>query len=402
LLRQLRQTFSNAADESHWLDRAFAFWLGLDLDPVSLVELCDSVVIAAQNEQHYRPIAALGLVLSVQRQRGETPNAEHLSTLRDGLQWMVGRPATFGGVPQSFFGDTIALLGLALGAECLEGDAIGHAVRTWLESFLSDSYQRRQIAEWEKAILAVVSVKLKAPTPLEMPTAVNAAEARVALICRGLRQPDSVHQQEADEIAVLRSMLNGVDEVPTVPQAALRLCAVQWIARSAPVALPGRATPDDVVQLLRGIPKSLECWTWETQPHTSKRGALARQWHIDHEYHVQNLLWVCLAPIFPDLEKEFYTPPIGPKHPRADLGISSLRLIVEAKFMRVSDRPQDIIEQIAADASYYRAEGSSWEHLVPFIWDDSRRSETHEGIRQGLAKIIGVWDTVIISRPGKM
>jgi hypothetical protein len=59
-----------------------------------------------------------------------------------------------------------------------------------------------------------------------------------------------------------------------------------------------------------------------------------RQWHVDHEYHVQNMLWFLLAPIFPDLDDEQYLTKIGQKNPRADLYLPSMKLIVEAKFLR--------------------------------------------------------------------
>ncbi len=64
----------------------------------------------------------------------------------------------------------------------------------------------------------------------------------------------------------------------------------------------------------------------------------ARQWHIDNEYHVQNLLWVLLAPIFPDLDDEQYLTKIGQKNPRADLYIPSMKLIVEVKFLRAGEQ----------------------------------------------------------------
>ena len=67
----------------------------------------------------------------------------------------------------------------------------------------------------------------------------------------------------------------------------------------------------------------------------------ARQWHVDNEYHVQNLLWVLLAPIFPDLDDEQYLTKIGQKNPRADLYIPSMKLIVEAKFLRAGTNAED-------------------------------------------------------------
>ncbi len=141
-------------------------------------------------------------------------------------------------------------------------------------------------------------------------------------------------------------------------------------------------------------------WTWEKRART--RGGESRKWHIDNEYHVQNLLYLLLAPVFLDLTDEDYTPSVGQMHPRADLGIPSLRLIIEVKFMRSNDNPQDMIEQIAADSGLYLVENSSYSQIVAFIWDDSRRSEQHDLLRVGLRQLRGVVDAVIVSRPGSM
>jgi hypothetical protein len=123
---------------------------------------------------------------------------------------------------------------------------------------------------------------------------------------------------------------------------------------------------------------------------------------MDNEYHVQNLLWCLLAPIFSDLIDEDATPKVGPLQPRANIGIPSLRAIVEVKFMRSGDTPQAMITQIAEDASLYLVPGSQYDSLIPFIWDNSRRTEHHDEMMRGLRQIAGVVDAIIVSRPGSM
>lgn len=106
--------------------------------------------------------------------------------------------------------------------------------------------------------------------------------------------------------------------------------------------------------------------------------------------------------LFPGLIDEDARPKVGPLQPRADIGIPSLRVIVEVKFMRNGDTPKTIIEQIAEDASLYLVQGSKYDSLIPFIWDDSRRTEHHEEMRRGLRQLRGVIDAIIIPRPGSM
>jgi hypothetical protein len=114
------------------------------------------------------------------------------------------------------------------------------------------------------------------------------------------------------------------------------------------------------------------------------------------------MLWLLLAPLLPDLIDEESTPKVGPVQPRADIGVPSLRLIVEAKFMRADDPPKKMVEQIAQDASLYLVAGSKYDKLIPLIWDDSRRTEHHEEMIRGLRQVAGVVDAVIVPRPGCM
>ena len=70
--------------------------------------------------------------------------------------------------------------------------------------------------------------------------------------------------------------------------------------------------------------------------------------------------------------------------------------------MRADDPPKKMVEQIAEDASLYLVAGSRYDSLIPFIWDDSRRTEHHEEMIRGLRQIAGVAGAVIMPRPGSM
>lgn len=48
------------------------------------------------------------------------------------------------------------------------------------------------------------------------------------------------------------------------------------------------------------------------------------------------------------------------------------------------------------------AEGSSYEQIIAFIWDDFRRTEEHDLLSTGLKDMKGIFDVVIVSRPGLM
>jgi hypothetical protein len=184
-----------------------------------------------------------------------------------------------------------------------------------------------------------------------------------------------------------------------VPEAALLLNALNAVTeRNLPARL-GRLDPRDVLHVLEGVQRSFRRWTWEITPRTRRSGAA--RWDIENEYHVQNILWAVLAPLFPDLNDEETLPPVGQKNPRVDLSIPSVFTIVEVKFVRAGKPFQDVIEEIAADASLY-ATDPRWRHLVPFVWDNARRTEEHPKLLTGLRQLPTVVGAVVVSRPGKM
>ncbi|MEG4967487.1 hypothetical protein QUB11_12755 [Microcoleus sp. B6-A1] len=161
----------------------------------------------------------------------------------------------------------------------------------------------------------------------------------------------------------------------------------------------GSFSLEDVSKLLKRVPAGLRRWTWEEKSRT--QGGTPRQWYIENEYHVQNLLYFLLAAVFADIREEQYTRSVGQKKPRVDLEIPSLKLVIEIKFWYRKDNPQKIIGEMAEDKSLYLAEGSPHEEMIAFIWDDSRRTEEHDLLKSGI-KTLGIFDVVIVSRPGRM
>lgn len=223
---------------------------------------------------------------------------------------------------------------------------------------------------------------------------VCAPELRVALASRG-----AATSTDAEANAVLEGLLKG--ELPDDAfHAQVLLAALAWTRRAAPVALPGQATPETVARLLAEAPRALQQWPWEDKPKTPK--SRAAKWHIDNEYHVQALLWAMLAPVFPDLRREDYAPPVGPIQPRVDFGIPSLRLLIEAKFTRTRAALKETVNEIAQDNSNYFTTPGAYDRLLVFVWDNGAHSEDHALVREGMRKYDRVVDAVIVSRPGHM
>ncbi len=122
----------------------------------------------------------------------------------------------------------------------------------------------------------------------------------------------------------------------------------------------------------------------DNKPRTVN-SALARR-HIESEYHVQSFLWTILAPVFTDLEDEENFPSVGHKRPRADLGIPSLRTLVEVKFLRSSGQAAlaKVIEEVVADTSLDLSTDSGYDNIMVVVWEDSAQTEQHHELKTRL------------------
>jgi hypothetical protein len=371
---------------------AFAAWLS----PSSGLSIGAGASEAAKRigaQRTYSDVAVLGYAAN-----RAALDAGSIAALKSGLDWIIGRPAFVDGAPTGLGTDGVAALGLALGAKAVGEPVLGR-VSVWLGGVAATACESG-IAAWHRFLFAAASLSIGGMPKLETSPDEGMADLRVALSAHGLFHHVSSSVADADAVSVLRSVKASASVALSPGEAAIRLAALTWISRATPSIVPGRATIGQVADLLRRLPGALRLWTWEEKPRT--RNGTARQWNVDHEYHVQNLLWTVLSPIFPDLRAEENTASVAQKHPRADLCIPSLRLIVEVKFMRASAAFATIVEEVAADATLYFGAGSPYESMIVFVWDDSRRVEEHDLFIQGIRSLPRVADVVVMPRPGSM
>jgi hypothetical protein len=375
-------------------DRAFLAWLLYEDSPADdLGGLAMKAATDLATVRSYHDLAVIGYAAHAAGLGVVETNA-----LRHGLKWLCGRNCEVAGEPAPFFTDAVALLGIALGAGYLGGEDAA-SVRKWLLGFLPRAAALPAVEAWQRCLLSV-TLQVLGSQELPVPSDRGVADIRTALRARGVAPLCGREDAETDERFTLDLIKQQpADDLPEV-RAALRLSAFSWIRRSAPVVVPDRVAVADLVQLLERVPAGLRRWAWEEKALT--RGSEARKWHVDHEYHVQNLLYFLLAPIFPDLKDEEYFSSLGQKQPRTDLFVPSMKLIIEVKFLREGDKVAKIIDEIASDASLFLKQGTDYSGIIPFVWDASRRSEEHALLRVALREIRGVLEAVIISRPGLM
>jgi hypothetical protein len=377
------------------LESVFAAWLAPDAVPLfERNKLIASIVTA--EKRSYSQTAAMGVA-------AQTGNLEAtaVALLKADLEQLCGREPVVEGTPMPFCMDGVALAGIILGTQVLGDDAVTAKVAEWLGRCRKVTAGGKGLEDWQEWLLMLLGSQTALIWEAHRPISATASVVSVALRSRGFGRAIDLAAEKLEEQDALRVIqTESATDLP-LGCMVLRLAALRQIRRMRPVANLRCASSEDVVRILRRLPDGFQRWTWEDKPRT-KTSPEGRKWHVENEYHVQNILWLLLASVFPDLVPEDYTPKVGPVQPRADIGLPSLRIIVEAKFMRASDAPKVMIEQIAEDASLYLVPGSRYDRIIPFIWDDSRRSEHHEDMLRGLRQIRGVLDAVIIPRPGTM
>jgi REase_DpnII-MboI len=323
--------------------------------------------------------------------------AEVSGTLKQGLERLAGRQPFVDGNPMPFCSDAVGILGVALGTRSLGDKALAAKIAGWLSSFLPGIYELDGTDDSQRHLFRAAEHVIGGSLRLPAVSHGRAADVLVALAAMAVLPHCAGAQAEQEEERALRAILREATIEQPFERAAIRLVTLDYVIRSAPTVVPGRMAAADLVRLLERIPAGLRKWTWETKPRTAN--APLRYWHIDNEYHVQNLLWVMLAPIFPDLDDEQYLAKIGHKSPRADLHIPSMKIIIEAKFLRPGNSMQKVIDEISSDTGLYNAMGNDCAGIIPVIWDDASRSHEHDYLRQGLKKLPRIIDAVVVSRP---
>jgi hypothetical protein len=373
---------SAVVDDAPWL-LAYRAWVLGEPDPLPALAAVAANGFRVPTERSPRHIAALGFA-AASRCLPDTL----VPVLAEGLQWLAERRWHRPLREATLEVDGVSMLGVALGAR-----AAGGAIPASLSAAAVTSVGLPTLSAFNRSLMVAAAHVMGAAGRPDLSAMLP--EARVALADLKL-----IPVEEESGPPAWRNCLRLAPGDGGAARAALTLRAFDALCeRNLPARL-GRLEADDVLRVLNGVVRSFREWTWEEHSPTPKSADPVR-WHIENEYHVQNMLWAVLAPLFPDLEKEGYTTPVGHKNPRMDLSIPSLKLVVEVKFMRPGKNFADTLEELAADNSLYDTD-PRWEVLIPFVWDDGRRTEQHATLVEGLLRMPMVHGAVVMPRPGKM
>ncbi len=392
--RELLRCIAESQGANSSVDGLVGWLLPTERELRSLSDVAREASVQIRTERSFQLLAALGYARA-----GNCLIAEFDSVLSEEFERLLGREPFAGGNLMPFCTDVVSLLGLALAVSGIGDPGLKTRFQNWTRRFVPRCLAMAGTSDWQRCFYASAQLLVGEQSGAPVPANPDVADVRLALHATGAFA-EAYKETDDDQLQTLRLLLNETSASLDAVRAALRLRALEWIRRSCPVVVPGRIDVAELGDLLRGVESGLRYWTWESSPRTGRTGAEARQWHVEHEYHVQNLLGFLLRPFLPDLVPEENLPSVAHKKPRVDLYVPSLKLIIEVKFVYAGQRFQKVIDEISSDTSLYLVDRARYEHIIVFVWDDSRRNTEHDFLRQGLLKLSGIRDVVVVSRPG--
>jgi len=304
---------------------------------------------------------------------------------------LLGQAARIDATPRPWVSDIFGVMATKWLLNNIDDMHLMSKFENWISEFLPQQMKGGHLNQFEKDIAVYIYssepiVYTSACVPLFLHYCkiqrIEDHQNRLSLIIRFMKEFRAQAQADAST-ALLSLMVYVFDQVN----------------QEMAVVPPTGWGLDDLLRFLEHIPVGLKRWTWEDAPRT--RGATPIKWQVENEYHVQNLLYVLLAPIFTDIADEVNLQPIGQKNPRIDLYLPSLHTIIEVKYRKDARKSfPTLIGEIAEDASLYRVD-SNYKNarVVIFLWDCTRATQEHSKFKEGILQIEGIDGCVVISAP---
>jgi hypothetical protein len=307
------------------------------------------------------------------------------------LSRLLGQAATIDSTPRPWVSDVFGTMALKWLVEQTNDEDIRSQFKTWSGSFIPQQVSSNRFNIYEKDIAAYIgdsesAIFFSACIPL-------------FLHYHGLRLIVD-HQKK---LSLISKFMEEFRQQATVDSStallSLMIYVFDMVNKDIVLVPPNGWTLADLVRFLEHIPIGLKRWTWEDSGRT--KGANPVKWSIENEYHVQNLLYVLLAPIFLEIADEVYLQPVGQKTPRIDLYLPSMHSIIEVKYRKDMKKSfQALISEVAEDISLYRSDPKYKDaQIVSLLWDHTRSTQEHAKFKEGLLKIQGMDGCVVLSSP---
>lgn len=120
---------------------------------------------------------------------------------------------------------------------------------------------------------------------------------------------------------------------------------------------------------------------------------------IRNEADVQRIIWTMLRPTFSDLVDEDYLPRFGAKNYKPDFGIPSLRLLIEAKYVRQAKSVAEIQDELQTDIIGYLSSTSDYNSIIFLIYDTKGDVAANTGLHTAIRQKAGVEDVIVVVGP---
>lgn len=331
-------------------------------------------------------VAALGYFLWAQ------PTSKFTPQLLDGLGRMRERDA-FKGEHLSLARNPTRLLGIILGSLAL-GTAASETL-TWCRDVL-EKMRQKGLTDFDPLVpyLFFRALDAKIPAaPHSSPSLYELAFADWAIRHQMHQSEPSLQRLNEDRQSILFQAATDL-RFESASQAAFIWSTVTSILFYALGA--ASLQPKHVAAVLLNFEAAMKRWRWDGDELQKPV-----RWPVIQEREVQDILWLILRSYFPDVVDEDALPKLGHSTYKADFGIGSLKLIIEAKFATSKDDFKKIEKEVQEDCIPYLRD-LRYESLIVFIYDDSASVQEHDTTRRALLEIPGVVDVVIVSRPSQL
>ncbi len=310
------------------------------------------------------------------------------------LARLLGQSPSVDGTPMPWVGDVWTVLGIKWAVDHTDDPAIASKFTGWVNEFLPQRVRDGRLTLPEKAIAEYI-----------LSNELTIASASCVVLF--LHYKDILPITDADyKKRCLAEFFADFRDAYKLQHSSLILALFVYVfdAVNAEMAAlpPNLWGVQEIIKFLDNIPAGLRRWTWDDAPKT--KNSSAAKWLVENEYHVQNLLYVLLGPIFPDVTDEMYAHPVGQKNPRLDLYLPSIDTVIEVKYRKDNKKSfQDLIGEVAEDASLYRADARfKKSQLIVFLWDHTRATQEHAKFKDGVMRIDGINGCVVVSAPSVM
>lgn len=352
------------------------------------VDCDDEWMRRAYDPANVGSVAALAYTLE------HTGTSAWRADLDAGIQRATARDPKAAG-PGAALHDPGVLIGLCLGARAMRGRSGQYTA--WCASVVRDLLGRT--ARRIDPMLAYAALVSTSDVP-RLSVDINVPLGHRAALDWWLRRPENRAYAKFAELNELRRSI--VEDVLSEPSAQFPAHEAALIWRCVRESVSETVAsilhaPSSIAHALRQFEPSLKRWRWDAA--TLQRPV---RWPIRSEREVQDIVWVMLRPIAADLEDEDTLPKFGHSTYRADFGIPSLGLLIEAKFARTAADFKSIEKEVLEDLVPYLKAPERYREVLVFIYDDSCSVQHHDTTINALRSVPGICDVIVACRPSQL